>query len=280
MSLDPAGSPQSSFNLSDSSAPTITLDSRDKPKTSTTSTRHRPARFPFTSLRIQLALKSPARPVTKTSASIGHQARVCCVVMTGSVPISHGEGKKQTKAVKKLKSDLLKPAKARTIVADLKKIEVSDSASDHAQQPLSAATFSSTSIPTSAGGFAGLASAKSGAFEALADSSGVIVRALKGQGGEVVAPAESVGLFLYWWGYEITPEIAPFIRYISNFVDMEYAAIQSQNKGGKGVVLAATWLLPVALVPRPWDLPLSRTSNADTSSTEGGLKGQPVLLSV
>lgn len=36
---------------------------------------------------------------------------------------------------------------------------------------------------------------------------------------------------------------------------MEFSAIQSQSKGGKGVVLAATWLLPVALVPRPWDFP-------------------------
>lgn len=38
------------------------------------------------------------------------------------------------------------------------------------------------------------------------------------------------------------PELQPFIRYISSFVDLEYKAILDQNKG-KGVVLAATWVL-------------------------------------
>jgi len=35
-------------------------------------------------------------------------------------------------------------------------------------------------------------------------------------------------------------EILPFIRYISQFIDFEWNAIQSQNKGN-GVVCAATW---------------------------------------
>lgn len=35
-------------------------------------------------------------------------------------------------------------------------------------------------------------------------------------------------------------EILPFVRYISQFIDFEFGAIKSQNKG-KGVVCAATW---------------------------------------
>ena len=27
-------------------------------------------------------------------------------------------------------------------------------------------------------------------------------------------------------------------------------------RAGQGVILASTWLLPVALVPRPWDIPV------------------------
>lgn len=47
-------------------------------------------------------------------------------------------------------------------------------------------------------------------------------------------------------------EILPFIRYISTYIDMEFSQIQGQDEG-KGVVCAATWIMPAALVPRPWD---------------------------
>jgi hypothetical protein len=66
-------------------------------------------------------------------------------------------------------------------------------------------------------------------------------------------------------------EILPFVRYISQFIDFEFNAIQSQNRG-QGVVCAATWyvslltrkclvdvvasiirIMPAAMVPRPWD---------------------------
>ncbi|KAJ3757944.1 hypothetical protein EV360DRAFT_94961 [Lentinula raphanica] len=47
-------------------------------------------------------------------------------------------------------------------------------------------------------------------------------------------------------------EILPFVRYISQYIDFEFKSIQAQNKG-KGVVCAATWIMPAAMVPRPWD---------------------------
>ncbi|BGP10202.1 hypothetical protein JCM10049v2_006085 [Rhodotorula toruloides] len=60
-------------------------------------------------------------------------------------------------------------------------------------------------------------------------------------------------------GFAGAPELAPFIRYIASYCDMEWSAIKAQDRG-HGIVLAATWLLPVALVPRPWDFPVSLPS--------------------
>ena len=45
------------------------------------------------------------------------------------------------------------------------------------------------------------------------------------------------------------------MRYISAYLDLEWTAIRTQNKG-QGVVVAATWLIPIALVARPYDFPL------------------------
>jgi len=49
-------------------------------------------------------------------------------------------------------------------------------------------------------------------------------------------------------------EILPFIRYISQYLDFQWNAIRATDKGS-GVVCAATWVCPAALVPRPWDFP-------------------------
>lgn len=43
---------------------------------------------------------------------------------------------------------------------------------------------------------------------------------------------------------------------VSMYMDVEFKAIQQQDKGD-GVVVAATWFMPLGLVPRPWDYPLS-----------------------
>ncbi len=51
------------------------------------------------------------------------------------------------------------------------------------------------------------------------------------------------------------PELLPFIKYISAFMEVEYKAIQAQGQG-HGVCIAGTWFIPLALVPRPWDYPL------------------------
>ncbi|KAJ6586918.1 hypothetical protein DFH09DRAFT_238456 [Mycena vulgaris] len=100
-------------------------------------------------------------------------------------------------------------------------------------------------------------------------------------------PTDRMSVLTYWWGLEIVlppptleylsntqsiagtvvnfltalslinngvREILPFVRYIAQFIDFEFNAIKRQNQG-KGVVCASTWIMPAALVPRPWDFP-------------------------
>ncbi|KAF9268861.1 hypothetical protein L218DRAFT_852763 [Marasmius fiardii PR-910] len=103
----------------------------------------------------------------------------------------------------------------------------------------------------------------------------------------VYPPTDRMSVITYWWGLEIilppssiaylstvksisntavnflsaislvnngVREILPFVRYIAQFMEYEFNAIKAQDKGD-GVVCAATWIMPAALVPRPWDFP-------------------------
>ncbi|KDN53309.1 hypothetical protein K437DRAFT_253342 [Tilletiaria anomala UBC 951] len=124
---------------------------------------------------------------------------------------------------------------------------------------------------------------KLGAFNAMASITGAVIEA-SGTNVGLAAPIDRMSIFVHWWGFEVTlppstisylgtaqsvsgsflgflqtmavsggiPELVPFIRYISMFVDVEFKAIAAQNKGN-GVVIAAVWAFPMALVPRPWD---------------------------
>ncbi|KAF9123464.1 hypothetical protein BGW39_008932 [Mortierella sp. 14UC] len=100
-------------------------------------------------------------------------------------------------------------------------------------------------------------------------------------------PINVISAYTYWWGYEIyvphkcmnklqrvtntsqiffgflsgavagMPGLAalvPLSRIISAWVGFQWAIIHAEDLG-KGVVLSATWVLPVALAPRPWDHP-------------------------
>ncbi|BGP50218.1 hypothetical protein JCM10450v2_006134 [Rhodotorula kratochvilovae] len=149
------------------------------------------------------------------------------------------------------------------------------------------ATFGAGLPPMSPGALGGLAAARTGAFELLADMTGALIEKSGAHDGVYALPQDRVSVFVYWWGFEIllpppairtlssvasvqssfftflqafvlaggAPELAPFVKYISSYIDMEWQAIKAQNKGN-GVILAATWLLPVALVPRAWDVPI------------------------
>ncbi|KAM5531265.1 hypothetical protein V8D89_015066 [Ganoderma adspersum] len=118
----------------------------------------------------------------------------------------------------------------------------------------------------------------------------------------VYPPTDRMSVLTYWWGLEIVmpepsvqylgnvpsvahtvvnfltalsvanggvAEILPFIRYISTYIDMEFSQIQGQDEG-KGVVCAATWIMPAALVPRPWDFADPPSSKEPVHSSAPG----------
>ncbi|KAL5523954.1 hypothetical protein ACEPAG_8127 [Sanghuangporus baumii] len=103
----------------------------------------------------------------------------------------------------------------------------------------------------------------------------------------IYPPTDRMSVLTYWWGLELclppptlthlsqapnishqvinflsalslmyngVREMLPFVRYIGQFVDFEWAQISKQDEG-KGVVCAATWIMPAAMVPRSWDFP-------------------------
>jgi len=122
-------------------------------------------------------------------------------------------------------------------------------------------------------------------------------------------PTDRISVLTYWWGLEIVlpeptmqylsstqsiagtlvnfltalslmnngvREILPFVRYISQFIDFEFKTIKSQDKG-KGVVCAATWIMPAALVPRPWDFapPEQAAAPPEEEAIPGNNEGEP-----
>lgn len=147
----------------------------------------------------------------------------------------------------------------------------------------------------------GTVAQNSGAFDVLANVSGAAIRATQDM-DSIHPPLDRMAIFVHWWGFEITlpkasmaylgtahsvsgaflsflqtmavgggvPELLPFIKYISTFMEVEYKAIQAQDQG-HGVCIAGTWFMPLALVPRPWDYPLdgptATTPAAGTKST-------------
>ncbi|KAE8245359.1 hypothetical protein A4X13_0g5961 [Tilletia indica] len=147
------------------------------------------------------------------------------------------------------------------------------------------------------------AASSSGAFDALADLSAAVAAPTSpgGSGGDLTTPPvgfpiDRLSFLLHWWGYEILlppmalshlstaqsissaflsflstmaisaslPEMLPFIKYISMWVELEFRAVREQDArgGGRGVVIAATWVMPMALVPRAWDYPIAPSPSA------------------
>ncbi|KAI0081903.1 hypothetical protein K474DRAFT_1586750 [Panus rudis PR-1116 ss-1] len=113
----------------------------------------------------------------------------------------------------------------------------------------------------------------------------------------VFPPTDRMSVITYWWGFELVlpppsivylsrvpsishalinfltglslvnngvREILPFVRYISQYIDTEFNMIKQEDHG-QGVVCAATWIMPAALVPRPWDFPQPPVSTKPVS---------------
>lgn len=124
---------------------------------------------------------------------------------------------------------------------------------------------------------ASAAAQQAGAFDAIGAITGQVIQSANGGEEamlEVHPPLDRLAIFVHWWGFELTmprptmnylstahsisgafmsflqtmvvsggvPELLPFVRYISQFMDMEFAAVKSQDKG-QGVIVAATWLM-------------------------------------
>ncbi|PWN47552.1 hypothetical protein IE53DRAFT_390315 [Violaceomyces palustris] len=68
----------------------------------------------------------------------------------------------------------------------------------------------------------------------------------------------------------ILKAIAPIVGYIATFIGWSWDQIKSFDKG-KGVVLSATWILPIALIPRSWDAP----DSPPTATPVGGYPTTP-----
>lgn len=121
-------------------------------------------------------------------------------------------------------------------------------------------------------------------------------------------PTDRLSVITYWWGLEVllppptlehldnaqsvtgsvvnflsalalinngVREILPFIRYIAQYIDFEWNAIKRQDQG-QGVVCAATWIMPAAMVPRPWDFPPSSPQNGVTQIGQSPVTDAPV----
>ncbi|CAO1634032.1 unnamed protein product [Parajaminaea phylloscopi] len=144
----------------------------------------------------------------------------------------------------------------------------------------------------------------SGAVVALGNVTGAAIKA-SGANDGVYPPTDRMALFVHWWGYEVTlpeasmsylstahsvsgaflnflstmvvtggvPELLPFVRYVSMAVDVEFKAIQNADRG-QGVVLAATWVMPLALVPRPWDYAAAPPSTGTPGSNPQATSAQ------
>ncbi|KAG0049175.1 hypothetical protein BGZ83_006001 [Gryganskiella cystojenkinii] len=117
-------------------------------------------------------------------------------------------------------------------------------------------------------------------------------------------PTNVISAYTYWWGYEIyvphkcmnklqrvtntsqiffgflsgavigIPGLAalvPLSRIISAWVGFQWAVIKAEDLG-KGVVLSATWVLPVALAPRPWDHPGTEDDPVPDSTPKSKMK--------
>ncbi|CCF53154.1 hypothetical protein NDA14_004420 [Ustilago hordei] len=154
----------------------------------------------------------------------------------------------------------------------------------------------------------GTAAQNSGAFDVLANVSGAAIRATQDM-DSIHPPLDRMAIFIHWWGFEITlpkasiaylgtahsvsgaflsflqtmavgggvPELLPFIKYISMFMEVEYKAIQAQDQG-HGVCIAGTWFMPLALVPRPWDYPLDGPSAETPAQGTKSFSAMPAAM--
>ncbi|CAO1632038.1 unnamed protein product [Jaminaea pallidilutea] len=230
------------------------------------------------------------------NASHPDAASALVVAHRSSRRIQRATKSKDHGAARKLKKALLDPKLAPAIIEQLRSMQRQQSpANPVAPTAISTAAgavaaqatgSSSPSLGPSAKSQAAITVAAPQMIDAVGNLTGMVLRSTEADKG-VKPPLDRMSLFIHWWGYEMTlppatmsylstarsvsgafisflssmvvaggaPELLPFVNYLSMAVDVEFKAIQAADRG-KGVVLAATWIMPLALVPRAWDLDL------------------------
>ncbi|KAF8936603.1 hypothetical protein BGZ58_003986 [Dissophora ornata] len=112
-------------------------------------------------------------------------------------------------------------------------------------------------------------------------------------------PTHTISAYTFWWGFEIyvphkcmqtiervsntsqtffnilsgavsgipgLEALVPIAKIIAAWVGYQWSVIKAEDQG-KGVVISATWVLPVALASRPWDYP-SKVADPSPSSLQ------------
>lgn len=206
--------------------------------TTTHTEKHRPK----TLISSAKKLNQPRHPLIPTSPSISIPTLTIDTFSTDKNTNKENNKKKKEikvdpKQLKKLKKSLSKPKEARKIISDLKRIQLIDSTTStalstnngnleecmitcepnsqcigYALPPLPSSSSTSTSNPSTPSVFTLLttpttilsaAASKSGTFELIGELSGALVHS-NSASINLLAPLDRVGIFLYWWGYELS----------------------------------------------------------------------------
>jgi hypothetical protein len=65
--------------------------------------------------------------------------------------------------------------------------------------------------------------------------------------------------------------LVPALGYIGSFIGWSWGAVRAFDKGN-GVVLSATWLMPVAVIPGTWEEHESPKHEENMDARGGGLE--------
>ncbi|KAF9311239.1 hypothetical protein BG003_007611 [Podila horticola] len=234
--------------------------------------------------------------------STGEQIALAAATLMTAAAIARPKGAKSDTSTKKAPSDKTKPA-----VATVKRPVATKTAQKPPINPTSYVTASSTFSSVFKGSKKVALPAEEPSF--LVTTINSLTRQLLALHGP--PPTHMISAYTYWWGYEIyvphkcmatidrglstsqvflgfltgaiggIPGLAalvPIAKIISAWVGYQWGVIKTQDTG-KGVVISATWVLPVALASRPWD----HVGNEDDPPPEpvkGSLKSRLRLIKI
>ncbi|KAK7465306.1 hypothetical protein VKT23_005285 [Stygiomarasmius scandens] len=78
-------------------------------------------------------------------------------------------------------------------------------------------------------------------------------------------------------GMMMLRRVSPYLGYVGAFVAWSWEKVQTSDSGN-GVVLTATWLLPIAILPSAWDFDVHGIPKEASSSVEGKVSADELNL--